>query len=272
MGVPPVKSDFEIIQHKFANDIKIYPIADVHFGSIQHQQKEWERFLNHITQEDDAYLVLNGDLLNNNTRNAVGSPWEDTIRPREAKKLMIEYLEPIKDRILAITTGNHERRSAKDADCDLTYDIACKLDLEDLYRENICFMKIGVGERDKGYGRKEGVSNSYTFAITHGTGGGIMGGATLNRNERFGTYVEGLDCVIVGHTHRGQVSRPSKMVFDKHNNHILFTEYLVISCIPWLSYGGYAVQKMLPPSSGVPRPQVLQLSGERKNKNITVTW
>lgn len=272
MGVPPVKSDFEIIQHKFANDIKIYPIADVHFGSIQHQKKEWERFLSRITQEDDAYLVLNGDLLNNNTRNAVGSPWEDTIRPREAKKLMIEYLEPIKDRILAITTGNHERRSAKDADCDITSDIACKLDLEDLYRENICFMKIGAGRRDKGYGRKEGVSNSYTFAITHGTGGGIMGGATLNRNERFGTYVEGLDCVIVGHTHRGQVSRPSKMVFDKHNNHILFTEYLVISCISWLSYGGYAVQKMLPPSSGVPRPQVLHLSGERGNKSITVTW
>ena len=267
-----MKSDFEIIQHKFAKDIKIYPIADVHFGSIQHQQKEWERFLSFIEKEENAYLVLNGDLLNNNTRNAVGPPWEDTMRPREAKKLMIEYLEPIKDRILAITTGNHERRSAKDADCDLTYDIACKLDLEDLYRENICFMKVGVGEADKGEGRRSVPRNTYTFAITHGAGGGIYGGATLNRNERFGTYVEGLDCVIVGHTHRGQVSRPSKMVFDPRNNNIVFTEYLVISCVSWLSYGGYAVQKMLPPSAGVPKPQVLQLSGQDKHKGITVTW
>ena len=267
-----MKSDFEIIQHKFANDIKIYPIADVHFGSIQHQQGAWERFLRKISEEDYAYIVLNGDLLNNNTRNAVGSPWEDTVRPREAKKLMIEYLEPIKDRILAITTGNHERRSAKDADCDLTYDIACKLDLEDLYRENICFMKVGVGEADKGKGRKNDARNSYTFSICHGTGGGIYGGSTLNRNERFGTYVEGLDCVIVGHTHRGQVSRPSKMVFDKHNNNILFTEYLVVSCVSWLAYGGYAVQKMLPPSSAYPRPQVLHLNGAQKHKEITVTW
>lgn len=267
-----MRSDFEVIQHKFPGDIKIYPIADVHFGSIQHQQKAWEQFLKRVTEEENAYLVLNGDLLNNNTRNAVGSPWEDTMRPREAKKLMIEYLEPIRDRILAITTGNHERRSAKDADCDLTYDIACKLDLEDLYRENICFMKVGAGERDKGKGRTNDICNAYTFCITHGTGGGIMGGATLNRNERFGTYVEGLDCVIVGHTHRGQVSRPAKMVFDKHNNHILFTEYLVVSCVSWLQYGGYAVQKMLPPSSAAPRPQALLLSGKRQNKEITVTW
>ena len=266
-----MKSDFEIIQYKFAKDITIYPIADVHFGSIQHQQGAWERFLRKIENEPDSYIILNGDLINNNTRMSVGSPYEDSVRPREQKQMMIEYLLPLRDRILCITSGNHERRN-KDVDNDLTYDIACKLDLEDVYRENVCFLKIGVGETDKGKGRKDDPRNTYTFAVTHGTGGGIYGGATLNRNERFGNSIEGLDCVIVGHTHRGQISRPSKMVFDKHNNHILFSEYLVVSCVSWLAYGGYAVQKMLPPSSANPTPQKLHLSGLRGHKSITVTW
>ena len=83
-----------------------------------------------------AFLILGGDLINNNTRSSVGSPWDDTVRPREQKRLMVEALEPIKDRILCCVSGNHERRSLKDADDDPPYDIMTKLDLEDVYRQN----------------------------------------------------------------------------------------------------------------------------------------
>jgi predicted phosphodiesterase len=264
-----MKSDFEIIARRFEKPIHIYPIADVHFGSIQHRQREWERFLTMLEADEDGYVILDGDLINNNTRNSVGSPWEDTERPREQKRLMVEYLEPIRSKILCITTGNHERRSTKDADDDPTYDIACKLDLEDIYRENLCFLKVGIGTKDKGNGRKSAVKNSYHFCITHGSGGGALGGSTLNRNERFATSLNGVDCVIVGHTHKGQVSRVSKLTFDPYNNNITQSECVVISCVSWMDYGGYAAQKMLAPSVTA-RPQTLYLSDAEKS--ITVTW
>ena len=262
-----MRSDFDVILRKFDNKIKIACVSDVHCGALEHMKKEWEQFIKQVQDDPSLYLILNGDLINNNTRSSVGSPWDDTIRPREQKRKMVEYLTPIKDRILCVTSGNHERRSLKDADDDPTYDIMAKLDLEDIYRQNAAFMKIQIGS----WGSKcnDKAKQAYTFAITHGAGGGIYTGATVNRNERWGNIIEGVDCVIVGHTHKGTVTRPSKLVFDSYNNKITMRDYLVISCVAWQRYAEYPLQKMmLPASTG--NPQILYLND--KKKQIEVRW
>lgn len=264
-----MKSDFEIIRYRFPGPVKIYPISDVHFGAINHQEREWTRFCNMILQEPDAYLLLGGDLINNNTRSAVGSPFDDTVRPRDQKTRMVEYLEPLKDRVLAMVSGNHERRSLKDADDDPTYDIACKLDIEDKYRQNAAFVKVGLGDRNKGKERGHDTRASYNVVLTHGAVGGIYTGATVNRNERFGNVVEGADLVIVGHTHKGTVTRPSKLLFDPRLDFVQMREYVVISCVAWQNYGEYSLQKMLLPSSTA-RPQVIYLND--KERDIEVRW
>lgn len=264
-----MKSDFEIIRWRFKEGITIYPIADVHFGALNHQEKEWLRFCDKVTKDDSAYLILNGDLINNNTRSSVGSPWDDTIRPREQKKRMVEFLEPIKGKILCLTSGNHERRSIKDADDDPTYDIACKLDIEEIYRQNAAFVHIGMGSRQRSDGRKNDQRFGYNIVCTHGAGGGIYTGATVNRNERWGNLIDGVDCVVVGHTHKGTVTRPSKLVFDPRTDMVQMREYVVISCVAWQSYGEYSLQKMLLPSVTA-RPQVLYLNATERD--IKVHW
>lgn len=265
-----MKSDFDMIVKSFDRPIKIYPISDVHYGALEHNAREWFNFCESIKNDPDAYVILGGDLINNNTRSAVGSPFDDTCRPSEQKRRMVEMLEPIKDKILCCVSGNHERRSLKDADDDPTYDIMSKLDLEDIYRANAGFMKIQIGNIPSNDKRKRAV-NTYFFAVTHGAGGGIYTGATVNRNERWGNVIDGVDCVIVGHTHKGTVSRPSKIVLDGQLNKVSLKDYLVISCIAWQNYGGYSLQKMLLPSA-VAKPQVLYLSGVAKCKNIEVRW
>lgn len=258
-------SDFNVIVRKFDSAIKIACISDIHFGALEHMGREWNAFIQSVQKDPNLYLVLGGDLINNNTRSSVGSPWDDTIRPREQKRLMVEALEPIKDRILCCVSGNHERRSLKDADDDPTYDIMTKLDLEDVYRQNAAFMKLQLGQ----HGNQNKAEATYTFAMTHGAGGGIYTGATVNRNERWGNVIEGVDCLIVGHTHKGTVSKPSKIVFDPYNNKVTVKEYLVVSCVAWQNYGSYAMQKMLLPAS-TGNPQILYLSD--KQKNIEVRW
>lgn len=263
-----MKHDFEMVTHEFDEPIVIYPISDVHFGALEHMKNEWQNFCKMIAQTPNAYVILGGDLVNNNVRTcAFINPYDELVRPREQKKRMVEFLEPIKDRILCAVSGNHENRSLKDDDVDITYDIMTKLDIEDLYRPNMAFMKVSLGHRKN----DNTPIQSYTFAVTHGAGGGIYTGATVNRNERFGNVIEGLDCLIVGHTHKGTISKPSKIVIDRKNNKVSMSHYTVISMTSWLNYGGYAMQKMLLPAH-VGDPQKLKLHMSQSNKRIEVIW
>lgn len=262
-------NDFDLIVRRFPSEITIYPVADVHYGTLEHAQSEWESFVRKVEADPNAYLILDGDLVNNSIRTSVANPFDEVCRPREQKERMVEYLRPLKDRILCAVSGNHEYRTTKETDQDLTYDIMARLGLEDLYRPNIAFLKLSLGSRtDNGM---EHSQQSYAFAVTHGAGGGIYTGATVNRNERFGNVIEGLDCLIVAHTHKGTVSRPSKIVIDMKNNSVKTKETLVLSTVSWLNFGGYAARKMLLPATSS-KPQKLRLSDNKNCKQIEVVW
>lgn len=258
-------SDFELITHHFPdrNDITIYPISDVHLGAAEHMTREWELFCQRVVNEPNSYLILGGDLLNNCTRSSVSNIYTETLRPREAKKIMVAMLEPLRDKILCAVSGNHERRN-RDVDNDITYDIMCKLDLEWVYRENIAFVKIQMG-KPRGDGKK---NPTYILTVTHGSGGGILTGGAVNRNERFGYVLDGSDALIVGHTHKPFVTQPSKIKIDAQNNRASIKPFKVVSMTSWLGYGGYAAQKMLLPTSHA--PQTITLCGKRKLMTVTM--
>jgi predicted phosphodiesterase len=259
-------NDFQMVKHSFNEPIIIFPISDGHYGALEHCSKEWADFCKTVEQTPNAYVILGGDLVNNNVRTCKFiNPYDELVRPREQKHQMVEFLKPIKDKILCAVGGNHEARSIKDDDIDITYDIMAKLDIEDLYRPGMCFMKVSLGHR-----KDNTPIQSYTFAVTHGAGGGIYTGATVNRNERFGNVVEGLDCLIVGHTHKGTVTKPSKIVIDRKNDVVSMSHYTVISMVSWLNFGGYAMQKMLLPAH-VTEPQKLKLHMNHA-KRIEVIW
>lgn len=262
--------DLDLISHEFPGDITIYPIADVHLGAMEHAETEWQSFLKKVESEN-AYLILDGDLLNNGIRSCkFVNPFDERIRPRDAKRMMVKYLEPVKDRILCVVTGNHERRTFKDDDQDLSYDICTKLDIEHLYRENIAYMRITCGQRKAGDRSKNRAT--YAFTVTHGAGGGIYTGAAVNRDERFGNTIDGLDCLVTGHVHKGFVTKPAKIVIDTRTGVVRMTNYTVVSCVSWLNYGGYAARNMLLPAH-VCDPQAIHLCGSGRDcKKITTTW
>ena len=258
-------SDFELITHHFPDrsDITIYPISDVHLGASEHMTREWELFCQRVVNEPNSYIILGGDLINNATRNSVSNIFEETMRPREQKKVMVKMLEPLRDKILCAVSGNHERRN-RDVDNDITYDIMCKLDLEWVYRENIAFLKIQMG-KPRGDGKK---NPTYILTVTHGSGGGILTGGAVNRNERFGYVLDGSDALIVGHTHKPYVTQPAKLKIDAQNNRVSIKPFKVVSMTSWLGYSAYAAQKMLLPTSHA--PQTIKLCGRRKEITVTM--
>lgn len=262
--------DFEMIQHSFlgGHDITIIPVFDVHLGSQECMEQEFIQFIQRVAETPNTYLVLGGDLIDNGTKSGLTNVFRATMYPSQQKKEMAKILEPVKDRILCILPGNHERRSGKDADDDPCYDIAAKLDIEHLYRENIAFVKIqlGVQEYESGLRTKSECRPTYVLAVTHGSGGGILTGASVNKGERFGYVIDGMDALIVGHTHKPFSTQPGKIYIDKRNNQISVKPFKVICATSWLKYGGYAAQKMLLPASHC--LNMLTLSG--KTKKMTV--
>jgi len=262
--------DFEMIVHQFPHDINIIPLFDVHLGAAEHMEEDFQRFVQMVKDAPNTYLVLGGDLINNATRSSVSNIFEERYRPSEQKKIMSKLLAPVRDKILCSVTGNHERRSTKDADDDPAYDIMAKLDLEHLHRENIAFVKLCLGEQENDNGNRTAGKQrpTYTLVVTHGAGGGIYTGTAVLRAERWGYAITGMDALIVGHTHKPFTTQPGQIVIDPRNNKVSVKPFKVISATSWLEYGGYAAQKMLLPSSHC--LHVLTLRADKKEMVVTM--
>lgn len=225
-------------------------------------EKEFMDFLKWVEKTPNVYLVLAGDLINNATKSSVSNCFEEKMRPSDQKKMMAKLLAPVKDRILCAVQGNHEARSRKDGDDCPLFDIMAKLDLEHLYRENMAFVKIHIGNN-----RIDGTRNpTYILTVVHGTGGGTLSGGSLNRNERFGYALDGVDALITAHTHKPLFSIPSKIRVNPTKNIAQLVPFTVLTATSWLCYGGYAAKKMLLPSSH--KLQKMVLCGTRKEITI----
>jgi predicted phosphodiesterase len=255
-----MKKDFDILVYSFNDNIKIYPLSDLHYGTEGFMSEKWAEFKNRLLKEKNSYVVIAGDMINNALKSSVSNCYTD-IRPSEQKQWLAKELAPIKDKILCIVSGNHENRSLKDADDSPLYDVCCKLDIEDKYRPNMAFVKIQLGKRNSD-------RQTYTLGVMHGSGGGIYTGGAVNRNERFGYVIDGLDCLITGHTHKPVLSRPSKMVIDTHNNKITFKPFTVITATSWLDYGDYALRMQLLPATFA----LQEIFLDKKNKEIAVKF
>lgn len=228
-------------------DVKIYPIADLHYGSMQFNGERWNNFVKVISEEQNSYIIVAGDLIDNGTKSALTNCFDATCRPAEQKRWVAEQLKPLKDRILCVVSGNHESRN-KDVDDLPLYDVCAKLDIEDRFRENGCFLAVRMGGNEKDRHSASSVKRpTYMFCVTHGAGGGMYIGSALNRNERYITAMENVDVLVTGHTHKPAVICGSKLCFDVRNGRVVEKKFYSVVASSWLNYGGYAMKKMYTP-------------------------
>lgn len=251
----------DILWYSLGEDVKeatVYPLADVHLGAEGAEVQAFYALVNQIAKEPNSYVTLQGDLIDNGTRNSVTNIFRATMPPSQQKREMAKALEPIRDKILCILPGNHERRSGKDADDDPCYDIAAKLDLEDRYREDIAFVRIALGRRIGGNQKPL----SYLLACVHGAGGGALPGSTVNKADRFMQSMDGVDVFIHGHSHKPYCLRGSKLVIDAANKRVTRRPTLAMCAGSWLGYVGYPIEKMLTATAEAGANKLL-LSGTR---------
>lgn len=255
-------------------DITIEIFSDLHIGSTKCDYNEIIRRIKIVEEDPNKYCVILGDIINNSTKTSVGDVYSEPITPTEQIRKVTDMFRPIKDKILAVTTGNHERRTMKQDGIDLSYFFCRELGIEDVYdyagvllfvrfgklknKRNYNAVKKGEYERQRG---TNGGKITYSIYITHGDGGcGRTPGGKVNSLSKRGQMINS-DIIVMGHTHMPATFRESSWKVDNIHKTATLHEQVFVNASAALDHEEYAEMYGMKPNS-VKSP-VIGLNGSR---------
>lgn len=242
--------------------IEVHTFADWHIGDCSAKLDEIKTELEYIKNNPNAYIICNGDLLNNATKTSISDCYAEELPPMDAMNRLLILLEPVKDKILMMTQGNHEARSYKNDGIDLTEIVAQQLGIYDRYCKEggVLFLRLG-------WNASRSRKHWYTIYATHGSGGGRKEGAKAIRLADMAAIVD-TDIYIHSHTHLPMVMKQSFYRVSGQNSSVALTEKLFVNTSARLGYGGYGQTYEFKPSS-TSNP-VIFLSGSKKYYTATL--
>lgn len=241
-------------------NIEIHTFADEHVGDPCGDMKRLLERIDYVKNTPNAYCILNGDLMDNATKTSIGDSYTQEFNPMEQLRRAVEIFSPIKDKILAITHGNHENRTYKKEGINLSALIAQQLGLADRFTPTSALLFIRFGTPQKLHGDK-GRKTLYTIYCVHGSGGGRKEGAKAIRLADMASIVDA-DIYIHSHTHLPMVMKQGFFRTDTTNSSVAHCTKLFVNTASNLDYGGYGeAMEFKPNSKDTP---VIYLSGECK--------
>lgn len=248
------------------NNIKLYILSDCHIGDANLDINLLKKIIAFIKDTPNCYCILLGDILNTALKTSKSDIYSEVLSVADSQKLAIELLTPIKDKILAITPGNHEDRVWKECGIDLSLWLAERLGLEDKYSIENVALSISFGKD----------TNKEPFRLNifgqHGAyGGGRRLGSAMNALEDLDGIVSNADIYIRAHTHNPISGKRDIFEFNQQGN--LTTQHKYYYNAPsLLQYGGYAATKGYRPSNNEPRYLNIRAVSTRKRSTLEKTF
>jgi predicted phosphodiesterase len=245
--------------------VELHTFADEHIGDEHSDIKRVMQRIDYVKNTPNAYCILNGDIIDNATKTSIGDTYTQALNPMEQLAKAVELFEPIKDKILCITHGNHENRTYKKEGINLSRLIANQLGLSDRYTPTSATLFIRVGENSSGKKESNGSGKlrqiCYTLYVLHGSGGGRKEGAKAIRLADMASIVD-TDIYIHSHTHLPMIMKQAYHRIDDRNNAVALVNKLFVNTAANLNYGGYGEAGEFKPSSK--DTPVIYLSGTKK--------
>ena len=238
--------------------IELHTFADEHIGDEHSDVKRVLQRIEYVKNTPNAYCILNGDIIDNATKTSIGDVYTQTCNPMEQLERAVAIFEPIKDKILCITHGNHENRSYKKEGINISRLIATQLGLVDRYTSTSAVLFIRVGEDDSRHHHRK---ICYTVYSLHGSGGGRKEGAKAIRLADLASIID-VDIYIHSHTHLPMIMKQGFHRLDNKNSAVSFVDKLFVNTAANLTYGGYGEAGAFKPSST--DTPVIYLSGTKK--------
>ena len=224
---------------------EIEVFADLHIGDNHCDMKLIRERIQRVAENDHVYCILNGDLMNNATKTSVSDIYTEDIPPMEQIKRCIELFGPIKDKILCITSGNHEKRTDKKENIDLTEVMAMQLGLQDKFSKGACLLFLRLGDKGK---HGHNTQMRYVIYALHGSGGGRKEGAKATKLADMAGIVDA-DIYIHSHTHLPMVIKQAFYRTDTRNSTVNLVTKLFVNTSAMLDYGGYGEEYEFKPSA-----------------------
>lgn len=245
-----------------SNNIQLYVLSDVHIGDPCADLKLLEQVINKIKETPDMYVILLGDILNTAIVNSKSDIYSETFNMAKAQETALKYLLPIKDKILAMTPGNHENRVWKSVGLDVSLWLAEKLGVQDRYRNNFIALDISFGRDNSGAPFHLKVAGQHG-----GYGGGRKLGAAMNALEDVDGIVCNADLYVRAHTHSSVSGQRDVFEFNtngnlnKHHKHYF-------NAPAFLKTGGYGLDKGYKPQSTYPIYLNIRAFCDRKGSRL----
>lgn len=227
--------------------VELFYVADWHIGSACFNEKAAKELISHVAAEDNRFVCLGGDMMDNATVGSVSDGFKATMTPEDQLEWLVEMLTPIKDRILAVVEGNHEKRTAKTTSINLMKQFCNTMGIADKYAGDafLLFLKFGYGRISPNSGRLA----PYLYVIygKHGSGGGGTVGGKLNK---VGKMAETVDCDVYlhAHTHMPGAFKTDFIRVDRPNSTFIQKTQLFVNTASLLDFGGYGERLGFKPS------------------------
>ena len=245
--------------------VELHIFADEHIGDEHCDIKRLKERIEYVKNTPNAYCILNGDIIDNATKTSIGDTYSQEMNPMEQLRTATSIFEPIKDKILCITHGNHENRTYRKEGINLSYLIAAQLGLGDKYTPTSAVLFVRFGEASCGRKETNGSGDvrkmCYTIYTLHGSGGGRKEGAKAIRLADMASIVDA-DIYIHSHTHLGMIMKQAFHRVDSRNSTVAIVDKLFVNTASNLDYGGYGEAGEFKPSSKM--TPIIYLSGKKK--------
>lgn len=236
---------------KYADEIKIMPLADIHLGDPHCDYKRIVERLEEIEKTDNMYCILGGDLMDAAIKTSIGDIYGASLQPMEQLKQCVKLFKPLVDKgkVLAVVGGNHEHRIYKQDGIDVTALMCDQLGIPERYSNTTALLFIRFGkEKKSGHNRRQ----VYTLYFCHGSGGGKREGGKINRLADLAAIVDA-DIYCHHHTHLPVVFKEAYHRVSAANSSVQLVDKLFANSGACIGYGGYGdVQGFKPASLDTP--------------------
>lgn len=235
----------------YGQTLKIIPIADVHGGHVECNEKLFADVCDRIRTDPNTYWIGIGDYIDAVNRSdprfdpSSLAKWvtvADLVDLGAAQRdWFLDHVLPISEKCLGLLFGNHEATLIKYYERDVFYEIAAAIKQRakresrlTLGYEGYCNLHFYRSDR-----RERG--SRVTLNLHHGFGGGRLAGAKALNMQRW-LWTHGCDVAIFGHLHNLTAQKEAIEYVDgggNIRNHYRFGCYAG----SFLGRAAYAVRK-----------------------------
>lgn len=214
--------------YKSKNDVHVYILSDVHIGAHGFQKKAFLQYIQTIENDPLAVVIVVGDLTDNATLGSKGCVYSQRMMPQKQIETIVEYLYPIREKIIFFCCGNHEERTFRNTGSDIGDTMCTKLNCLDKY--NYVHGFITITAKDK----------TYKLYATHNIGKSECKLKTMARAH------PDCDIIIGGHVHTPKVVSVAQQLHSGKTK----TTYAVIGKA-WLKDESYSISAAYEPVSDI---------------------